>query len=277
MAIKLDMGKAWSDAVALLSANRDVVLVVAGVFFFLPSAITTLATPAPTEIEALAASGGQPDPEVMLAALSAYFSQIWWVLLLGTIIQAIGSFCVLTLLTDRARPTVGEGLSFGVKALLPYLATQLLASLLFVALIVVLIGIGALINPAVAVLLGLLGAVLAMYASIKFSLTMPVIGIEKRMNPVAVLQRSWQLTKGNSLLLFAFYLLLVVVMIVVSVIAGMVFAVFGIMGEQVGLFASAIGGALISMVVTSVMLAVLASVHRQLSGGASDTVGETFA
>lgn len=275
MAIKLDMGKAWNDAVALLSANKDVVLVVAGVFFFLPSAIASLAMPQPTEIEALSASA-EPNPEALLAAMTAYYSEIWWMFLLIGLVQAIGALCVLALLTDRSRPTVGEALTFGLKALLPYIATQLLVSLLAVAVLGVLIGVGALISPWVAGLLGLVGVVLAVYVWIKLSLATPVIGIEKRMNPIAALQRSWQLTKGNSLLLFAFYLLLGLVIIVVTVVAGMVFAIFGIMGEQVGLFASAIGGALISMCVTSIMLAVLAAVHRQLSGGATETVRETF-
>lgn len=276
MAIKLDMGKAWNDAVALLSANKDVVLVVAGVFFFLPNAIVSLAIPQPLEIQAMAAGGGEPDPEAMLAAFQAYFAQIWWVIVLGALVQAVGTLGMLTLLTDRARPTVGEALGFGVKALLPYIGAALLQALLISAMLVVLIGIGALISPAVAVLLGLVGLVLAIYAWIKFSLVVPVIGIEQQMNPFAALQRSWRLTKGNSLLLFAFYILLGLVMIVISVIAGMVFAIFGFIGEQAGLFASAIGGAFINMCVTAVMLAVLAAIHRQLSGGSSEAVRETF-
>ncbi|QZH75896.1 MAG: glycerophosphoryl diester phosphodiesterase membrane domain-containing protein [Erythrobacter sp.] len=275
MAIKLDMGKAWNDAVALLSANRDVVLVVAGVFFFLPSAIASLAMPQPTEIEALSASA-EPNPEALLGAISAYYGQIWWMFLLIGLVQAIGALCVLALLTDRSRPTVGDALKFGLKALIPYIATQLLVALLVTAVMGVLIGIGALISVAVAALLGLVGVILAIYVWIKLSLATPVIGIEKRLNPLAAMQRSWQLTKGNSLLLLAFYLLLGLVMIVISLIGGMVFAIFGFVGEQVGLFASAIGGALISMGVTAVMLAVLAAVHRQLSGGTSEAVRETF-
>ncbi len=276
MAIKLDMGKAWNDAVALLSANRDVVLVVAGVFFFLPSAIATLAMPQPAEIEAMAAAG-QPDPEALLSAMMAYYGEVWWMFVLAGLVQAVGALCVLALLTDRSRPTVGEALGFGAKALIPYIATQLLVSLLVAAVIGVLIGIGALISVAVAALLGVVGAVLAIYVWIKLSLATAVIGIEKQLNPIIALQRSWGLTKGNSLLLFAFYLLLGIVMIVISLIAGMVFAAFGFMGEQIGLFASAIGGALISMGITAVMLAVLASLHRQLSGGsATGELRETF-
>lgn len=275
MAIKLDMGKAWNDAVALLSANKDVVLVVAGVFFFLPNAIAQLAIPQPVELQAMLASP-QPDPEAIVAAFTAYYSDIWWIGLLMALVSAVGAITVLALLTDKARPTVGEAMGFGAKALIPYIATQLLVSLIVAAIIGVLVSVGALINLAMAVLFGLFGLVVAIYVWIKLSLAAPVIGIEKRMNPIAALQRSWGLTKGNSLLLFAFYLLLGIVFIVITLVAGMVFSIFALLGEQAGLFASAIGGSLISMAITATMLAVLASVHRQFSGEANEAMRETF-
>ncbi len=276
MAIKLDMGKAWNDAVALLSANKDVVLIVAAVFFFLPNAIASLTIPQPTELEAMTAAGGQPDMDALVEVLTAYWSSVWWVFALLAVVQAIGMLGLLALLRDSSRPTVGQALSFGVKALLPYIACQLLATLLMVIVVGVLVGIGALIAPAVAALLGLVGMVFAVYIYVKFSLLSPVIGIEGRFNPISALQRSWQLTKGNSLRLFAFYLMLIVVFMVLSIVASMFLALFSIMGEELGLFASAIGGALITMVVTSIMLAVLASVHQQLSGGSGVTARATF-
>lgn len=277
MAIKLDMGKAWNEAVALLSANKDVVLIIAAVFFFLPNAIGNVALPAPTELEAMAASGAEPDLEAMTAVMQAYFLSNWWAFLLLSLFQAIGMLGLLALLTDAARPTVGEALGFGAKALLPYFAAQFLSALLIIALVSVLVGIGALINTGVAALLALVGLVLAIYLMVKFSLLSAVIGIEKTLNPLRVLQRSWQLTKGNSLRLFGFYVLLFVVFIVISLIAGMVFAIFGIMGEQIGFFGAAIGGAVLSMAVASVMLAVFAAIHRQLSGSSNEAAKETFA
>lgn len=273
---KLDMGKAWNDAVALLSTNRDVILIVAGVFFFLPNAISALAIPEPTELEAMTASGAQPDFEALSGVMMSYYAQHWWIFVLFGLVQAIGMLGLLALLTDTSRPTVGEALAFGAKALLPYLGTQILLSLIVVAVVGIMIAIGSLIGPAVAVLLGLVGVVVMIYLLIKFSLISPVIAIDKVMNPVRVLQRSWQMTKGNSLRLLAFYFLLLLVLAVITIVAGMVFAIFGIMGEQVGLFATAIGGAIISMAMTTVMLAVLAAVHRQLSGGSAEAVRETF-
>ncbi|MEL7218162.1 MAG: hypothetical protein AAGK01_06995 [Pseudomonadota bacterium] len=34
--MKLNMGQAWNEATTMLSANRDTVLAIAGLFFFLP-------------------------------------------------------------------------------------------------------------------------------------------------------------------------------------------------------------------------------------------------
>ena len=41
------------------------------------------------------------------------------------------------------------------------------------------------------------------------------------MNPIAALGRSWRLTKGNSLMLFLFYVLLVLAILVVSFVVTM--------------------------------------------------------
>ncbi|WP_052768829.1 glycerophosphoryl diester phosphodiesterase membrane domain-containing protein [Aurantiacibacter marinus] len=278
MAIKLDMGKAWNDAVAMLVANKDVVLIIAGVFFFLPNAIASLAMPQATaELEAMTASGAEPDPEAMLEMFTAMYAEIWWVIVLLALFQAAGVLSLLALLTDSARPTVGEALKLGAKALIPYIGVQLLGGLLLVVAIALPAGLGALIAPGIGALLALIGMVFAVYMYVKISLTSPVIAIEKVMNPFTALRRSWQLTKGNSFRLFAFYLLLILVLIVISAITGMVWAIFSIMGEQVGLFASAIGGAIVSMVTVSIFMAVLAAVHRQLSGGTAETTKETFA
>jgi len=276
MAIKLDMGKAWNDAVAMLGANKDVVFIVAGVFFFLPNAIATLAMPQATaELEAMTASGAEPDPEAVLQMFSTMYSEIWWMVLLLALFQAAGVLSLLSLLTDSTRPTVGEALGFGVKALLPYIGAQLLISVLLMLVIILPTALGALISPSIAALLAAVGFVVAVYGYVKFSLTSPVIAIEKVMNPFTALRRSWQLTKGNSFRLFAFFLLLILVLIVISAITSMVWAIFSIMGEQIGLFATAIGSALVSMVSGAIFMAVLASLHRQLSGR-SEVVRDTF-
>ncbi len=277
MAEKLDMGRAWNDATALLSSNRDVVLIVAGVFFFLPNLISTLLLPSQDAfIMQMEAMGDTPSPEDMMALFSDYFAQSWYIYVVFALVQAVGVLGLLALLTDSARPTVGEALAFGAKALVPYIIAQILLGIAMVAVPLLLVALGAMINAGVAALLGLVGLVLLIYIWVKFSLLSPAIAIEKIMNPVAALRRSWRLTKGNSLRIFAFFLLLIIAAMVLSAVVSMVFALFAVMGDEIGLFAAGIGGGLVSMAFTSIMLAVLAAVHRQLSGGTSQSARETF-
>lgn len=277
MSEKLDLERAWNEATALLSANRDVVLIVAAVFFFLPNVISTLILPSQDAlIMQMEAMGDQPDPEEIFALFGDYFAGSWWIYLVFGLVQAAGVLGLLALLTDRSRPTVGEALAFGGKALIPYIVAQILLGLAVILTPILLIALGAAINPGIAALLGIVGIVLMIYIWVKFSLLSPVIAIERVMNPIKALARSWRLTKGNSLRLFALYVLLIVALLVLSLVAGLVFALFGALGETVGLLATAIGGGLISMAFTTIMLAVLAAAHRQLGGGSAEAARRTF-
>ncbi|KLE32353.1 glycerophosphoryl diester phosphodiesterase membrane domain-containing protein [Aurantiacibacter luteus] len=274
---KLDLGLAWNDAVALLRANLRVVLVVAGVFFFLPNVVAAVAMPQPAELEAMASSPDLAENmDAFMEMLTAYYQSIWWVFALIALLQAVGMLGLLALLTDASRPTVGQALAFGARALVPYIVAQLLASLIMVMVVVLLVAVGAAINVALAVVLGLVALVLAVYLWVKFSLVSPVIAIEKVMNPLRAIMRSWQLTKGNSLRLFFFYFLLVLVAVVIFIVASMVFSIFALAGDEAGLFASAVGGSLVQMGVLIAFIGVLAAVHRQLAGGSAPAVRETF-
>ena len=277
MATKLDLGRAWNEAMALLSANKDVVLIVAAVFFFLPNVIATLVLPSQDalmmQMEAL---GDQPSSEEMMAVFGDYFGQSWWIYIVFGLVQAVGVMGLLALLTDSSRPTVGEALGFGVKALVPYLVAQILFGLIMVAVPFLLMAIGGLIGIGVAALLAFVGMILAVYIWIKFSLISPVIAIEKVMNPISALARSWQLTKGNSFRLLAFYALLVICVMVLWLVVSMVLSLFSVMGEEIGLFAMAIGSGLMSMAFSTVMLLVLAAIHRQLTGTDGEPVSKTF-
>ncbi len=274
MTVKLDMGRAWNDAVAQIKANRDVILIVAGVFFLLPNLAMSLLMPLPPESPAMAV-GAEADLTPLIAEMSTYIGEVWWIFLLAGLMQAVGSIGLLALLTDQARPTVGEALGFGLKALPTYLATQFIVALVIAGLFgaVLLLGQAA---AALGLILGLLLVLGILYALLKLSLVTPVIAIEKQLNPVAAMRRSWRLTKGNSLLILAFFLLLLVAFLVISMVAGLLFAAFALLGDEVGLIVGAIGNGVLTMALAVVMVAALAAVHRQLSGSGGSQVGMTF-
>lgn len=275
--MKFDMSAAWSEAMRLVAANRDVVLIVAGVFFFLPYAVFMLFSGGQmAEIQAGAGSANA-DPEATMNAIMALYGSIWWLILLLAILQGIGMLGLLALLKDRSRPTVGEALSIGAKGLLSYLAAQILLSLLLMIVVFIPIAIGAAGSIGIAVIVGIVALVAAIYLFTKFSLVAPVIVIDRILNPLTAMGRSWRLTKGNSLRLFLFYFLLivaiVVVGIVISIIVGLIFA---LAGPEAAMIGNGLVAALLNAAYITLFLAALAAAHRQLAGERPETVSETF-
>ncbi|MFA9200435.1 MAG: hypothetical protein ACEQR8_04490 [Cypionkella sp.] len=274
--MKFDMSAAWNEATRLLSANRQVLFVVGGVFFFLPSLVYGLVFSSQMAgIEAAQAS--DPDPEALFQAMLGTFRDYWWILLVTSIIQWLGTLGLLVLLTDRARPTVAEALKTGAGLLLPFLGAQLLVSCLFGLLLLIPFATAASAGVGAAVLVGLVAVIALVYLFTKFLLVSPVVAVERVRNPIAALGRSWRLSKGNSLRLFLFVFLLSVAFIVVAGVASMIAGlVFALAGAEVALVGDAIVSGVVNALFTVLFIAVLAAVHRQLAGTAPETVGETF-
>lgn len=272
--MRFDMSRAWNDAVAMISGNREVVLVVAGLFFFLPYVGLVLAMP---DVATMMPTAGSNDPEAAARFLTEFYGRIWWIVLVMVVLQAVGTLGLLYLLTDR-RPTVADALKFGLKALLPFLGMQILQSLIIlVALLPLLAAIGAGSIPA-AILVGLATLVALIYLLTKFSLATAVMAREQVLNPIAALARSWRLTRRNSLMMLLFYFLLGLVAVIVSaVVSPLSSLVFGLLGAQVALFGTALVSGLMNGVWVVLFLAVQAAIHDQLSGTSStESLNQTF-
>ena len=268
---KLDSNAAWKEASSQVSANRDVFLALAGVFFVVPSL-------------ALTVIGGEPEvvpgmqPAQISAALMAFLAGTWWLFALGLILQFSGMLAILTLMRDRTRPTVSEAINGALRGLLPFLVAQLLVA--FTALLVggLAIALGGAIAPALAVVALLLVMGFVIFANIRLILIAPVIAVEGTRNPVTVLQRSWALTRGQFWRIFVFLALVVilfaVVLVVVSRLVGLVLTIFA-SGETQRLL-----GALLSSTMTGVLLVYLtgiySAIHRQLAGPGKADLSETF-
>ncbi|ALE17345.1 hypothetical protein AMC99_02059 [Altererythrobacter epoxidivorans] len=273
ISMKLDMGRAWNSATAMLAANKSMIAVVAGVFFFLPYLALSLLLP-----QTMAAAQPGDDPEQILAALTAMYSTYWWAFLLVSVAQIIGMLAILVLMSDRSRPTVGEALSRGAKGFLPYFLSQMLAIFGLMVVLGIPIGIASAAGaPAIVALLALIAAVIGVYVMVKFSLAAPVVAAEGLMNPVAILRRSWALTKGNSLRIFGFFLLLFIAIMVVTAVVTMVLGVlFAAIGGQVELIGNGVVSSLVNAVFLLIFYAALTAVHRQLGGPTTSEVSETF-
>ena len=278
--MKFDGNQAWRQAVAWVSANRDVVIAIAGVFFLLPSLVTSLFGPQP------------PAPTVgmtarqMIAAAQLFYLRALPFLIPMLLLQGVGILALLMLFTDARRPTVGTALRQGVAGILSYVVAQLLpgfaigalAATIFVVagLLVALLGGAA--TTSLVVLALAVSIVAAIYVFVRCSLSGPVIAVERTRNPIRALMRSWTLTSGNTGRLVLLYLLLgilfIVVITTVTAVTGIVLALA--LSPANARTVSEIISSVLSAAATVYFVAILAAAHRQLAGPATADHRATF-
>lgn len=270
--MKFDSNLAWKQASSAISANREMLLALAGVFFLLPGLALALLFPAP---EPVAGS----EAKETLELIQGYYISILPFVIPMVLFQAAGTLALLTLLTDRTRPTVGEAIRLALKGIVPYFLAQIVLGLA-----IGLVG-GLLLAPGAATASGGLSAIgialtvlVAAYAGVKTSLAGPVIVVEGQRNPIEALKRSWLLTKGNSIRIALFYLLVAVAFLVVIMI---VTAIIGILlvllaGPHIGEMVNAVVSAALNAIMALYFVAIIAAAHRQLAGPSPDADGRTF-
>jgi hypothetical protein len=271
-AMKLDTNKAWTEAAALVSANRDVLWALAGVFFVLPSFAFSVLYPQPEPVPGA-------TPQELLAQFQTLYAGAWPLMLLSILCQLLGTMTVLTLFSDRSRPTVGQAIKIGAGGILPYVGAQLIL-LIAVFVLALIVGLVARISGAPAVALLLIAIVLFGFAYVGTRLTLlaPIISVEGQRNPIAVIQRSWALTKGNVWRILLFFVLLALAFIIVigliMLAVGVVLAlVLGGEGARIG---AALLSALFGAAAQLYFIAVLAAIHRQLAGPSAEVVAAPF-
>ncbi len=269
---RFDSNRAWQDASAAVAANRDVLAALAGVFVVLPAFALTVLLPMP-EPQAGA------DFDAILKGTQAYFAENWpWYLLAG-LINVVGTMALLALFGQSSRPTVSEAIRTGLSAAPSGIGVQVMQGFLLSGIVLApatILGLSG--SPGLTALGALIGVGLAAWFWGRTSLATPAIIVQGIRNPVAALQRSFALTKGNAGRLLLFFFLLVLAFVIVTQLVTVV----------IGLIAQALAGAeasaLISGFVASVfqgamsvyMAGAVTMSHRQLVGTASPDVPGTF-
>lgn len=265
---KLDSNAAWKDASALVAANREVLLILAGVFFFLPNLLLALVLGEP-QVAPNATS------DQMMAGVVDFYRAGWLPMLLTALAQIVGFLAILRLMRDRQRPTVGEAIRTGFIGLPTCFAAQLMFALGFGLAGGLLVGLAALVLPALAVVLTLLLAAFLVFAGVRLILIAPVIALEGERNPLAAIARSWAMTKGNFWRILAFLVLVAALFLVgMSLIMWVVGIVLVLVseGSLQRVLASVFSSALTAVAVLY-FVGIVAGIHRQLSGatGLPDT------
>lgn len=259
--MRFDSNRAWQEATALVSANRDVLWALAGVFLVLPSFAVGILAPPPEPPAGI-------DRDGLMAMLSNYYDSAWPWLLGMAVCQVIGTLAMLALYTDRTRPTVAEALKLALRGALPVILAQLLAGMGFVLaalipiMLVALTGVQALATVVVAACL-----VALVYVMVRISLIAPVVMVEGERNPIAALRRSWDLTRGNAGRLTLFNALLLVgfgiVILLVGGLADLLLRL--VLGMELGTALGTLVSAALQAVMAIFFMAVYAATHRQLA------------
>ncbi len=264
---RFDSNRAWQEASGAVNANRDALIALAGVFIALPSFALAVLLPQPEP---------QPDADMdaVMELAALYFQENWLPLLALGLLSTIGSMAMLTLFGHASRPTVGDAIRKGLAATPIAILAQMIVGLVMTGLILAPIGLAATGSKAIGAIGLILGIALGSWFWIRTCLTTPIIAAESLRNPLAAVQRSFLLTKGNAgrVLLFLFLLVLA------FVIAGEVLqlAVSLLVQLAAGPQAGTITGALIASMVQAAMAvylsAALVASYRQL-GAASGAPG----
>lgn len=280
--MQFDMNRTWSEAVALVRANFQLLALIAGIFMLLPSLILVVAMPQVLTAGFAGAEGGSPDEAAaqLMEVMPGFFA----VVLVLLFISMIG-YAAMVALIGPDRPTVGAAIGKAVKSLptligvlLIFIVGYFLVSLvigLIVGLLAVAIGLVAGSSTA-SFLMALLIFALIGYVCTRFSLILPTVVLEGVLNPFRAYARSWRLTAPDHLKIFGFFVLLFVVYFVVAMLLVTLMGAMGIVaGGAVTLLFGIISG-LIGMVVAMIVTGIVVSMHGQLAGISGRTVSETF-
>lgn len=254
---KLSITTAWNETAAFVAREAQLVLPIGFLLMALPGALLQLVMPVP-------APGQLPQAGLWMAAVPV-----------AILVSLVGTLAV-TLLALRPGTSVGEALQHGLRRLLPVFLALLLVSfgaaiatlpiLLLFGLVAMAAG-----TPAIAALAFFALLPLALILWARLSLVTPVAAAEP-IGPIAILQRSWALTRGHFWTLLGFLALMVLVMLVISIAVSAIggILIFLVAGPpepaSLAFYLMLIVSALVQAVLSTVFAVMVARVYAQLAG-----------
>lgn len=230
----------WDETVRTLRAHSTLLLAVAGVFLFLPSLIAGYAAPSPQE------QG--------LAAIMGHYRENFWIIFIVQLIAFIGNLALLILVLDDRHPTVGGSIQTALMMLPAYFLVSLLSGFMLV------IGLFLLVFP-------------FFYLIGRLSAVGPALVAEGRRNPLDVIRRSFEITKGNGwavvgLMLLVFVAFYVLMLAITLVFGSILLLIDRSTGGSVGAFLLLVLNSAVGAAFNTVLMVLVASIYRRLTNGA---------
>ena len=248
---KFDMGEAWQQVAAMFRGNREILITVAGLFFFLPTLIFTLVYPEPP------VSVPGETAQQMIDRVMEYYRVCAPGLLLSSLVSIIGNLAIWRLLLAEGGTSLGGALSTSLTLFLSYLAASIISGFA--------IGLGF-----------LLLIVPGLYLTCRLGLIGPAMTAEKIMNPITAISASWNYTRNNGWVILLFMVILVIVGWIAIIITGAIFgALFALLlPENIANIGNKTVQALLGSGLSLILTLAMTSVYRQLG---PYTNKETFA
>lgn len=238
---KLDYRAVWTDARALLAADKDAIVAIAGFFIFLTAWISAFLVP-PLMIDSM------ENANTAFATLSSYFETNWPILLPTMLVTVYGSLAIYVLLAGRPLAKVGDALAVAAALFAPYLLASVLVGWATLA------GFFLLVIP-------------GLYLSGRFALLPAVMAEDSKRGLNASVLRTWQVTRDCGWAILILMLFVAIAARMISAIVGGV--VQGICQALVGeggipILQSGVSAFFITFEAVAFIL-MLVAVNRQLS------------
>jgi len=181
----LDVTGVFADAWKMWKRDRELLLVVAGLFLFLPELVRAIYVP---DLPAPTGSGGDAAAlKSWLAALELWSSQYSLILIAIALAAMFGTLLVFTLYLDPRRPNVRVALVRALTLLPRYMGIILLLAF-----------------PLGFALLTLWLMLPAIYAAGRLILVTPALVADRQNGVFGAITRSVSLTRGNGMVLAGF-------------------------------------------------------------------------
>lgn len=260
----VSISRAWTETREIMAREGKLLITVAAALFLLPQVLVTLIT----GDAAQATTPGEASPWTIL-------------MLVAAIIGLVGQLAVARLAAGPPA-SVREAIGHALKRTLPLLAALILLvvalALIVIVAAMILAALGAIEldggRPQGGNLVTLLLVMLIpmFYLAVRLLPMTPVAALE-RAGPIAILRRSWDLTRGQWLRLAGFVLLFVIAALIlmtfIALIAGLITSVlFGrIEPLTIGALIVALLTGIAQALVTLVYVVMLSRIYVQLAGG----------
>lgn len=272
-----NMNAVWSRGIELVQDNFQLLLVIAAVFLLLPTVAIYLLVP---DIAMLMDPTIQPD--AMEAIVASMVGQLALAGLFALTFQFAGYGAMVALMGD-ARPTVGQALGAGMKAVPSLFVVMITFAVVYVlGAMLIMVPISLLVGVAGAPALGIIGVVpvllFVIWLMARLSMTMPALVLGASLNPFSAMGKSFRITKPKQWPILGFWAVLFAIFMVISLlfngVVGLVAALLG--SGTAAMLILGLANGFTSLIAGMIVCGIAVAMYGQLSGPSTAAIEDTF-